>query len=94
MASALLHLERFDEALPWATRALANQPGEIGSMRVAAAVNALAGRLDEARRIMADILHLHPHMRLARLTGDVVGVRRQEDLERLLQGLRFAGMPD
>ncbi len=94
MAAALLHLKRVDEALPWANRALANQPGEIASQRVAAAVNALAGRLDEARRIMADILRLHPQMRLAGLSGKVVGLRRQEDLERLHQGLRLAGMPD
>lgn len=93
-AMALLYLERFDEALHWASRALTHQPGEIGSLRVAAAVNALAGRLGEARRIMADILVAHPGMRLAGLVGDVVGIRRQEDLERLHLGLRLAGMPD
>lgn len=93
-ALALLYLERFDEALYWATRALTHQPGEIGSLRVAAAVNALNGRLDEAKRIMVGILASHPHMRLAELGGDVVGIRRKEDLERLHLGLRLAGMPE
>lgn len=92
-ALALLYLERFDEALHWATRALAHQPGEIGSLRVAAAVNALTGHLDEAKRIMVEILTFHPRMRLAELVGDVVGIRRKEDLERLHLGLRLAGMP-
>lgn len=47
-----------------------------------------------AKRIMADILREHPRMRLSDLVGDVVGIRRQDDLARLHLGLRLAGMPD
>ena len=62
-------------------------------MRMAAAVNAMAGNLDEARRIMAVIRHLHPEMRLSGIK-DAVMIRRPDDVARLMTGLKLAGMPD
>jgi TolB-like protein len=94
MAAALLHLERYDEAVPWADRALARQPDDVASMRTAAAVNAMAGRRDAAHRIMADILRAHSGMRISLLLPSVVGLHRPEDHARLIDGLRRAGMPE
>ena len=93
MAVALLHLERYDEAAKWAAAALAHAPGDIRVLRTSASIYALAGRLDEARGIMAYIRRLHPAMRLSQL-GDLVGLSRQQDIERLIRGLRLAGMPE
>jgi len=93
MAAALMHLERYDEAVKWAARALAHEPGDIRVLRTSASIYALAGRLDEARGIMAYIRRLHPAMRLSQL-GDLVGLSRQQDIERLIRGLRLAGMPE
>ena len=93
MAAALLHLERYEEAASWAVKALAHKPGEAGSLRIAAAAKALAGRIDEARSITADILQLHPHMRLSDL-GKIMGLGRKEDVDRMFRGLRLAGMPE
>jgi hypothetical protein len=93
MAVALLSLEKYEEAASWAVKALAHRPGEAGALRTAAAAIALAGRIDEARSITADLLQLHPHMRLSDL-GKVVGLGRKEDVDRLFRGLRLAGMPE
>lgn len=93
IAAALLHLERFDEAVPWAAQALAQQPEEIGTLRVAAAVNARAGNLPEARRIMDTLLSRHPDMRLSNI-GDAVMIHRPDDVARLLGALKLAGMPE
>ena len=93
MAVALLSLEKYEEAASWAVKALAHRPGEAGALRTAAAAKALAGRIDEARSITADLLQLHPHMRLSDL-GKLVGLGRKEDVDRLFRGLRLAGMPE
>jgi TolB-like protein/tetratricopeptide (TPR) repeat protein len=93
MAVALLSLDRYDEAASWAVKTLAQRPGEAGALRTAAAAKALAGRIDDARSITADLLQLHPHMRLSGL-GKVVGLGRKEDVDRLFRGLRLAGMPE
>ena len=67
--------------------------GEAGSLRIAAAAKALAGRIDEARSITADIVRLQPQMRLSGLR-EVVGLNRKEDVDRLFRGLRLAGLPE
>jgi tetratricopeptide (TPR) repeat protein len=94
MASALCNLGRHDEAVTWADRALVHQPHDIPTMRVAAAINALAGRLDEARRIMTNLLRMHPGIRLSQLPPRVVGVYQPDAYSLLLEGLRRAGMPE
>ena len=72
---------------------MAHKPGEAGSLRIAAAAKALAGRIDEARSITADILKLYPHMRLSDL-GKSMGLGRKEDVDRMFRGLRLADMPE
>jgi hypothetical protein len=62
-------------------------------LRTSASVYAHAGRLDEARGVVALIRRLHPTMRLSQL-GDRVGLSRQQDVDRLIEGLRLAGMPE
>ena len=73
--------------------ALAQGPGEIGAQRIAATANALAGRIDEARSIIAGLVEVHPRMRLSGL-GKILGLSRKEDVDRMLRGLRLAGMPE
>jgi hypothetical protein len=42
---------------------------------------------------MADILKVHPQMRLSGL-GKIMGLSRKEDVDRMLRGLRLAGLPE
>jgi tetratricopeptide (TPR) repeat protein len=94
IAGALCNLDRYDEAVTWADRALVHEPNDVATMRVAAAINALAGRIDKARHIMTNLLRMYPGMRLSLLPARVTGVYRPDAHARFMEGLRLAGMPE
>jgi len=84
---------RYDDASVWAERALRDQPDYGFPMRVAAASYALAGRLAEARKVMARLRQVDPQLRLSNL-GDVISPLRPAFLAKYVEGLRIAGLPD
>ena len=92
-AFSLTFLGRFEEASNWGGRAMRHQPGTMMPMRIAATANGLAGDLDEARRIMTEILKLAPDVRLSGQRA-FLPFRRPQDCERMIEGLRLAGMPE
>jgi len=77
---------RYDEAIKWAEVSLRERPNFIAAMRELAAANALAGRLAEAQKAMARLRQIDSAVR--------VSTRRPEDLKRLQEGLRMAGLPE
>jgi TolB-like protein/class 3 adenylate cyclase len=84
---------RYDEAISWAEKALRERPNYLAAIRELAAANALAGRLPEAQRAMAQLRQIDPTKRVATVK-DWVPLRRPDDLNRLQEGLRKAGLPD
>jgi len=62
-------------------------------LRVAAASNAMAGRLEQAQKAMARLRQLNPTLRVSTLKN-VVGPWRAEHLSRYEEGLRRAGLPE
>jgi tetratricopeptide (TPR) repeat protein len=92
---ALAHLlaGRYDEAIKWAEVSLRERPNFIAAMRELAAANALAGRLPEARKAMMRVLQVTPTMRVSKVK-DWIPLRRPDDLKRLEDGLRLAGLPE
>ena len=54
---------RYDEALSWAAMALREWPDYQTALRIAAASNALAGRLEEARNVLERLQKLDPKLR-------------------------------
>ena len=84
---------RYLEAISWTDKAMWEQTNYVSTLRVAAASNALAGRLAEASKITARLLELEPTLRVTTLK-DWVPFRRPEDLARLEDGLRKAGLPE
>jgi hypothetical protein len=54
---------------------------------------ALGGRLPEAQKAMAQMLEIDPSPRISNLK-DVTGPARSEDLAKVEEGLRNAGLPD
>ncbi len=93
-AYAHFFLGRYDEAVSWAAMALQDNPDYQPGLRIAAASNAMAGRLDEAHKAVARLRQLNPALRVATLK-DVRGPhRRAEDLSRYDEGLRQAGLPE
>lgn len=84
---------RYDEAWPLADRACLAQPRYLTALRIAAASNAAAGRLPEARRHMARALELDPGLKVSTL-GERVSTLRADVLARFVEALRLAGLPE
>jgi len=84
---------RYDEARLWAKKALEHRPGFLNALRLLAASCALGGRLEEAEKIVQQLLQLNPTLRISDLK-DVYPFRRPADLASLIEGSRKAGIPD
>jgi tetratricopeptide (TPR) repeat protein len=94
MYSALAHAHFFagrdTDALSWAEMAVREKPDYLLPHYIVAASNALAGRLADARRAMGRVRQLDPSLD----TSNLYPLRRSEDLVRLAEGLRLAGLPE
>jgi TolB-like protein len=84
---------RNDEALEWAEKALRERPNWLTAIRIGAACQAVAGRLDKARALMTRMRELDPAVRLSNL-GEVIPIRRPSDFAKWSDALRSAGLPE
>jgi TolB-like protein/Tfp pilus assembly protein PilF len=81
----------FEAAIEWALRSLAVSPYYTPTFWMLVAANAHLGRLDEARRHLAELLQINPTLTISRLRL----AQRARDpwrVEVLFEGLRRAGM--
>jgi adenylate cyclase len=102
MATAFAHFfaGRYDDASLWAEKALAASPPRLRekavyhpALLIAAASNALAGRLEEAQNAIAQSRQISPTAHISNLKNQIP-LRRLDDLVRYAEGLRKAGLPD
>jgi tetratricopeptide (TPR) repeat protein len=93
-AYAHFFLGRYDEAVSWAAMALQDNPEFQPGLRIAAASNAMAGRPEQAHEAMVRLRQLNPALRVSTLKDMRGPYRRAEDLSRLEEGLRQAGLPE
>jgi TolB-like protein len=84
---------RYEEGLSWATRASHRQPRYPAAKRVIMASLAMAGRINEARRACAATLQADPTLRISNIQSKTP-FRRREDIEKLSQAYRKAGVPE
>jgi TolB-like protein len=84
---------RYDDALSWAERTSRERPGYLPSARMIVASAALGGRPESPEMTLARLRQLDPMLRLSNL-GEQMPFRRAEDLARLTDGLRKAGLPE
>jgi adenylate cyclase len=84
---------RYDMASSWAGMAIRHPLQSHNSLRIAVASNALAGRLEQARKILTPLRELDPALRVSNLR-DRLGPYRPEYVARLEEGLRKAGLPE
>jgi TolB-like protein len=93
--TAFVHLfaGRLEDASSWAEKALRDQPNFLAAVGISAASNALAGRMNEAREAMQRFRRIAPTLRASDV-GEWLPIRRPEDLARLSDGLRKAGLPE
>jgi tetratricopeptide (TPR) repeat protein len=80
---------RYDEAASWAGMAV----GARAALYIAAAGNALAGRMEEASKAVERMRQLDPSLRIATLR-EALGPYRPDDLVKYEAGLRKAGLPE
>jgi adenylate cyclase len=84
---------RNEEASSWAATTVRRQPNFLSGQRIMMACHAMSGRVEEARQACILALQLEPALRISRIK-DVAPFRRAEDIERLAQAYRIAGMPE
>jgi tetratricopeptide (TPR) repeat protein len=92
-AAAHFFLGRYDEAGSWAAMALQDNADYQPALRIDAASNAMAGRLEQAHKPVARLRQLNPVLRVSNLKN-VLGPWRADDLARYEEGLRRAGLPE
>ncbi len=93
LAHAHFFAGRCDEALLWAQKAIQGRPSWLAGLRIVAAAAGLSGRLEDAQQALASSREIDPGASLSRIRR-VRLFRRPEDLARLEDGLRRAGLPE
>jgi tetratricopeptide (TPR) repeat protein len=91
-AAAHFFLGLHDQVASWAAMALQDNPDYQPGLRIVAASNAMAGRLEQARASVARLRQLNPALRVN--LKNVLGPWRADDLARYEEGLRRAGLPE
>ena len=93
IADAHFHAGRYDEASSWGAMSIRGVPFHNG-LRIVAASNALAGRLDQARVAMERLRQLDPDLRVSTLRDIQGPYRRTDDIARYEDAMHKAGLPD
>jgi TolB-like protein len=93
MAYAHFFAGRNDEASALATDVVRQQPNFVPGQRIMMACHAMAGRIDEARQACAAALRIDPTQRIS-VSNARAPFRRPQDIDKLEQAFRIAGMPE
>jgi len=92
MAFAQFFAGRYEEGLSWATSAIQRLPNFPSAQRILMANLAMAGRIAEARRACDAVLQADAALRISGIKS--TPFRRLEDVEKLEQAWRIAGVPE
>jgi len=93
LAYAHFFAGRYDESLFWATGAVQNRPNFLGAQRMVMASLAMSGRIAEARRSCAAVMQADPTVSISSIRNRTP-LCRSEDVEKLGQAYRIAGVPE
>src|SRR5262245_42535921 len=85
---------RHGDALASAKIALREQPDSHAPLRIAAASSALAGRDEEAKRLMARLLEIDTALRISNLQNVLGPYRQSAHPAKYADALRKAGLPE
>jgi tetratricopeptide (TPR) repeat protein len=83
----------YDEAITLCHRIIRDRPDHIGAYRLMTICYSLLGKEDEARRWLAEVLRLHPTLRVADEIAAVVYTDPHVS-GKYVEGLRLAGLPE
>ena len=93
LANVYLLKEDYEEASKWATAAVLQAPTFAPAHRIAASCYAMAGRTEEAKSASELLLKLDSSLRISGIY-DRSPFRRPEDLKKIQEALRLAGIPE
>jgi tetratricopeptide (TPR) repeat protein len=93
MAYAHFFAGRYEEGLSWATSATQRQQNFPGAQRTLMVNLAMAGRIAEAHQVCDALLKADPTFCIADIVNRIP-FRRPEDVEKLGQAYRIAGVPE
>jgi TolB-like protein/class 3 adenylate cyclase/Tfp pilus assembly protein PilF len=89
-----LSAERYAEAVEWADRSLNESPRCLWVLRVKVVACALLGRVEEARKVLQQVLELQPDLTIARLQAHPGMTVTPEIFSMWVEGFRKAGLPE
>ena len=84
---------RYDESIIWLRKSARSNPRFVASLRMLSAALGLSGDLEEARAVGKRLMDVEPTFRVSTFVS-WYPLQRQEDLERLAEGLRRADVPE
>jgi adenylate cyclase len=87
------HLKEYHDAQQWLTEAIGRAPNHQYGHAFLAATYAQLGRLEDAHAEAAEVLRLNPRYSIGGTQRRVSVLKRAEDMEHLVEGLRKAGLP-
>jgi adenylate cyclase len=93
LAYACLFVGSYEEGLNHAAAASRHHPNYVPALRIAMACNALSGNIEAAQKLWRQVALLSPSDRVAE-TRKRIALRRDQDLAKLQQAYRLAGMPE
>ena len=93
LAYAYFFLGNYEEGLKHAAAALRHHPTYPAVLRAAMACNALSGNIEAAQKLWQQVALLSPSDRVSE-TRKRLGYRREQDLAKLQEAYRLAGMPE
>jgi TolB-like protein/Flp pilus assembly protein TadD len=95
VAISLAHFvaERYEEAVTWSNKVMAERPETPAWRRVLAASLAQLGQIAEARKAMEGLLSITPGV-TATLLRNIVYFKRPADFDRYIEALCKAGLPE
>lgn len=93
IAGAHFYAGRYDRALSAAELCLRVMPNYLWALAIVTASSALTGDMDRARKAVARGLEISPGLRITDMEKRMRR-RRSEDIARMIEGLRTAGMPE
>jgi Tfp pilus assembly protein PilF len=94
IAFAHYNASRYAEAATWADKSVRAFPYFIGGLQIAVQCYVEAGRTEDAHRVMAEVLRLHPKWSFSGMRGYRGPIRSPEVREKQWASFRKAGLPE
>lgn len=93
MALAYFMMGQYEDAAACAHRSLQEYSETMSGLRIGSASNAHLGRMEEAQRLATRARAVDPALTLSKVS-QLIPLRRPGDMDRYLEGLRLAGLPE